>query len=124
MRHMTTKDNHFTKKERNALSLLLKKGCSQRNIAAVLRRSPPSIGREVKRNTVNGEYDPEKADHKAYVARKYSKYQGMKIVRRDWLETYVKDKLSRYWTPEEIEGRLEYEYGKPVVPFKSIYKWL
>jgi len=124
MRHMATNYNHFTKSERNELSILLKKGYSQRSIAAVLRKSPPSIGREIKRNTVNGEYDPLKANHKAYVARKHSKYQGMKIVQRDWLESYVKDKLSRYWTPEEIAGRLEHDYGYPVITFKSIYKWL
>ena len=121
---MATQYNHFTRSERNELSILLKKGYSQRSIAAVLRRSPPSIGREITRNTVDGEYDPEKANHKAYVKRKYSKYQGMKITGNDWLEKYVKEKLSRYWTPEEIAGRLEYEYGYPVITFASIYKWL
>ena len=121
---MTTNYNHFAKDERNELSILLKKGYSQRSIAATLRRSPPSIGREIRRNTVNGEYDPQKADHKAYVKRKYSKYQGMKIAERNWLEQYVKDNLSKYWTPEEIAGRLELEYGYVVITFKSIYKWL
>ena len=124
MSHMTTKYKHFTKSERNELSILLKKGYSYRTIAPILGKSPPSIGREVKRNTVNDEYDPTKADHKAYVARQNSKYQGMKIVQRDWLEAYVKDKLSRYWTPEEIAGRLEREHGRPIIAFKSIYKWL
>ncbi len=124
MRHMATRYNHFTKDERNELSILLKKDYSQRSIAAALRRSPPSIGREIKRNSVNGEYEPEKANHKAYVARWNSKYQGMKIASNTRLETYVKEKLSRYWTPEEIAGRLEYEYGHPVITFASIYKWL
>jgi IS30 family transposase len=121
---MATQYNHFTKDERNELSILLKKGYSQRTIAGVLRRSPPSIGREVKRNSVNGEYVADKADHKAYVARWNAKYQGMKIANHDWLEAYIKDKLSRYWTPEEITGRLEYEHGKSVITFNSIYKWL
>ena len=124
MRHMNSKYHHFTKNERNELSILLKKGYSYRAIAPILGKSPPSIGREVKRNMVNGEYEPTKADHHAYVKRKYSKYQGMKIVQRDWLEAYVKEKLSRYWTPEEIAGRLEHEHGKPIIAFKSIYKWL
>lgn len=124
MRHMTTKYHHFTKSERNELSILLKKGYSQRSIASVLRRSPPSIGREIKKNSVNGEYDPEKANHKARVKRIYSKYQGMKITGNDWLESYVKDGLAKYWTPEEIAGRLEHEHGYSVVTFKSIYKWL
>lgn len=124
MRYMATKYNHFTKNERNELSILLKKGYSQRSIAAVLRRSPPSIGREIKRNLVGGEYVADKADHHAYVKRKYSKYQGMKIAGNDWLEKYVKEKLSWYWTPEEIAGRLEYEQGYSVITFSSIYKWL
>lgn len=124
MRHMATNYNHFTKSERNELSILLKKGYSQRSIAAVLRRSPPSIGREIKKNSVNGEYDPRKADHKAYVARKYSKYQGMKIAGNRWLEQYIEDGLVACWTPEEIAGRLNAEYDRTVITFKSIYKWL
>lgn len=121
---MTTKYNHFTKSERNELSILLKKGYSYRDIAKAIRKNPSSIGREIKENSVNGEYDPEKANHRAYVKRKDSKYQGMKITGRSWLEEYVKDKLAQYWTPEEIAGRLELEHGYPVVTFKSIYKWL
>lgn len=124
MRHMTTKYHHFTKNERNELSILLKKGYSQRSIATTLRRSPPSIGREIKRNTVNGGYDPLKANHKAYVKRKYSKYQGMKIADNQWLENYIKDKLVCCWTPEEIAGRLNAEHGRNIITFKSIYKWL
>lgn len=124
MRHMATKYHHFTKNERNELSILLKKGYSQRSIATTLRRSPPSIGREIKRNTVNGEYDPLKANHKAYVKRKYSKYQGMKIAGNRWLEQYIKDALAQRWTPEEIAGRLNAERGRTIITFKSIYKWL
>jgi IS30 family transposase len=124
MGYMPKKYNHFTKDERNELSILLKKGYSQRSIASVLRRSPPSIGREIKRNMINGEYVADKADHKAYVKRWNSKYQGMKIVKNGWLEDYIKEKLSRYWTPEEIARRLEYEYGYSVITFTSIYKWL
>lgn len=121
---MATNYNHFTKNERNELSILLKKGYSCRDIGKAIHKNPSSIGREIKKNSVNGAYDPEKANHKAYVKRKYSKYQGMKITERGWLERYVKDKLSRYWTPEEIAGRLELERGEPVITFKSIYKWL
>ena len=34
----------------------------------------------MERNKTNGVYEPKKAAHKAYVRRKYAKYQGMKIV--------------------------------------------
>ena len=83
---MTTKYNHFTRSERNELSILLKKGYSYRDIAKAIKKNPSSISREVKENSVNGEYDPAKADHKAYVKRHYSKYQGMKVVENGWLE--------------------------------------
>lgn len=94
MRHMATKYNHFTRSERNELSILLKKGYSYRSISRAIKKSPSSISREVKDNSVYGRYDPEKAHHKAYLKRRYSKYQGMKIAERNWLESYVKEKLS------------------------------
>lgn len=115
---------HFGKTERLELSILLKKGYSIRDIARELRRNPSSVSREIKDNSVNGEYDPHKAQHKAYVKRKYSKYQGMKVNENRWLEDRVREGLQQYWTPEEIAGRLSYEYGRSVISFKSIYKWL
>jgi IS30 family transposase len=125
MRHMnTTKYKHFTKNDRNELSILLKKGYSYRDIGDALRKSPSSISREVEDNSVNGIYDPDKADHKAYVKRWQSKYQGMKINGNQELENYVRSGLVHYWTPEEIAGRLEYEQGHSVISFKTIYKWL
>ena len=57
---------HFSKIERLELSILLKKGYSLRDIARELRRNPSSVSREIKDNSVNGEYDPLKADHQAY----------------------------------------------------------
>ena len=115
---------HFSKTERLELSILLKKGYSLRAIAGELRKNPSSVSREIKDNSVNGEYDPHKADHKAYVKRKYSKYQGMKVNENRLLEEYIRRGLQQYWTPEEIAGRLELEHGRSVISFTSIYKWL
>lgn len=116
---------HFTKDERNELSILLKKGFSHKDIAGVLGKNPPSISREVSRNSVNGQYDPSKAQHKAHVKRKYSKYQGMKIIENRWLERYIEEKIKLSWSPEEIAGRLKLENrGKTVIVAKSIYKYL
>jgi len=127
MRYMknTSKYTHFTKSDRNELSILLKKGYSLRNISKALKRNPSSISREVKDNSINGAYDPDKAHHRAYVKRKYSKYQGMKIRESNWLEQYIQDKLKSKWTPEEIAGRLKYENdNQSVISFKIIYKYL
>ncbi len=120
------KYTHFNKDERNELSVLLKKGYSLRNIAFVLEKNPSSISREINNNSdTNGQYDPEMAHHKAYLKRKYSKYQSMKIRINLKLEEYIKEKMEKGWTPEEIAERLKTENGnKQVISFKLIYNWL
>ena len=70
---------HFTKDERNELYVLLKKGYSIREIASVLKRSPSSVSREIKRNTTKNEYCPRRATNNAYHRRYRAKRQCMKI---------------------------------------------
>lgn len=115
---------HFNKVMRMELSILRKKGYSTREIANELKINQSSVVRELKRNSVKGQYDPQKADHKAYRKRKYSKYEGMKIRKKSWLERYIKGRMKRGWTPEQISGRLEYILGESVISFKIIYKWI
>ena len=98
---------HIIKTERREIALLIEKKYSFRSIARILKRSPNTISREINENSVNGVYDPLKADHKAYVKRKYSKYQGMKVVGDSRLRNYVEEKLERDWSPEEVAGRLK-----------------
>lgn len=115
---------HFSKSERLELSILLKKGYSLRAIASALKRNHSSVIRELRRNRVRGRYDPHRAQHKAYVKRKYSKYQGMKVREDSWMEQYIQDRLQRYWSPDEIAGRLRFVYGRNIITAKGIYKWL
>lgn len=116
---------HFSKTDRMELSILLKKGYSIRTIAKVLEKNPSSVSREIKRNSVNGEYNSQKANHKSRVKRKHSKYQGMKIVSSEWMHDYIEEKMKIGWTPEEISGRLKRENNDmPVISAKSIYKYL
>jgi len=82
------------------------KNYSLRNIAEVLGRSVSAICGEIKQNSVKGKYDPEKAHHKAYARRKYSKYQGMKIVGNKELKKFVDEKLLGDQSPRAIAGRL------------------
>jgi len=117
--------SHFTRTDRFELSILLKKGYSLRSIGNALKKSPSSISREVKDNSVNGVYDPKKAQHKAYKRRWQSKYRSMKIRDNPKLEEYIKIKMEKGWTPEEIVERLKTENGgKAVISFKLIYNWL
>lgn len=116
---------HFSRTERFELSILLKKGYSLRAVAEAMGRSPSSVSRELKRNSVNGVYDSRKAHHKAYVRRKYSKYQGMKIRDHPELERYIKEKLPLGWSPERIAGRWKRENGNLAsLSPQAIYRWL
>jgi len=117
---------HIGKTERLEIALLKGKGYSNRNIAKVLKRSPNTISREITINNVHGKYDPRKAQHKAYVKRKYSKYQGMKIVENGKLRSYVEEKLKEDWSPEEIAGRLkevdkDIKYASRGAIYKFVY---
>lgn len=119
------KYSHFTKQDRNEISILLKKGYSIRDIASVLKKNPSSVSREINRNKVKGIYDSLKAQHKARVKRKRAKFQWMKIREHSWIEDYVQDKLKSKWSPEQIAGRLKQENnGKTVISFRSIYQYL
>lgn len=121
----TNKYRHIIKSDRMEISILLNKGYGVRDIARTLNFNPGSISREIQRNEVNGEYDPDKAHQKTLVKRKKSKYQGMKIAKNVILREYVKEKLLCGWTPEQIAGRLKWlDTNLPYVSFRAIYKFL
>jgi transposase, IS30 family len=102
-----TEYNHIALVERKEIEMLSSEGRSQNYIARTLQRGKGTISEEIKNNSVDGIYNAEKAHHKAYVKRKYSKYQGMKIVgnkeTRDYVEKHLKDDQS----PETIAGRMK-----------------
>ena len=70
-------------------------------------------------------YDPKKAHHKAYVRRKYSKYQGKKIVDNPELRNFVEEKLYDDQSPENIAQRIKkHEKSLPSVSKDSIYRYI
>lgn len=117
-------NSHFNQQERDRISILLKNGHSHREIGSALGKHHSSVSREVERNSVGGIYDPNKANHKAYVRRYNAKYQCMKIRENGWLEEYIQAGLRKYWTPEQIAGRLRRKYGRRIVSFRTIYKYI
>ncbi len=64
------------------------------------------------------------ADHKAYVRRKYAKYQGKKINENEDLKKYIIEKLKRCWNPDEIAGKLKRDRVAFYVSKTAIYEWL
>lgn len=118
------KFSHIKKAERLEIAVLLKKKYSHRAIANALGRDHTTVDREIRNNRVKGKYQPHKAQHKSYVKRKYSKYQGMRIRDNPGLERYIKKKLRAHWSPEEISGRLKnHDTYLPYVSSRGIYKW-
>jgi len=74
---------------------------------------------------VNRKYDPIKADHKAYVRRRYAKYQGMKIAENGELKKYVDENLYDDQSPEAIAGRIaKHEKLLPSVSKDSIRRYI
>jgi len=116
---------HVKDAERLEIAFLQEKGYSLRNIATMLERSPNTIATEVRENATRGAYDPAKANHKAYVKRKYSKYQGMKVVDDNVTRNYVEEKLREDWSPEQIAGRIKcVDIHIPYVSHQGIYKFI
>jgi IS30 family transposase len=117
---------HITKADRSEIEILLARKYSQRKISLELGKAHDAVGYEVRENSVNGIYNAIKANLKAYAARKYSKYQGMKVRENDELESYVKQKMRLDWSPEEISGRIKFvdkkiKYASPKAIYKYVY---
>lgn len=124
---------HLAQTERDRIQALLEAGHEQKEIASILKRDESTISREIKRNrrkirgengTRNGLYEATVAQHKAYVKRKYAKYQGKKIEETPGLHNYIIEKLREHWSPDEISGRMKDEKQSFYASKTSIYEWL
>ena len=109
------KASKLTDAERCEIDILHSKGYSARSIAKALGRSPNTVANELKRNSYrDGRYVATRAKQKAYVRRKYAKYQGKKIQESDELRSFIIQKLT-----DEIVANL---IGIPVC-LRPRYRW-
>lgn len=126
---------HLNQKDRDRLQALRDSDTAQKEMAIILKVDPSTISREIARNrrkyrkkknikNKNARYEADVAQHKAYVRRKYAKYQGKKINENKDLRIYIVEKLKKHWNPDEIAGRMK-EYHQPFYASKTaIYEWL
>lgn len=126
---------HLIQADRDRLQALRDAGVKQKEIAKILRVDPGTISREIQRNrrryrkkksikNTHARYEASVAERKAYVRRKYAKYQGKRINEDDALRRYIVRKLKRHWNPDEISGRMKRDH-KPFYASKTaIYEWL
>src|SRR3989344_2585073 len=119
------KKRKIKKSERFEIADMLEKEYGKRRIARALDRSPGSICDEIRRNSVRGVYDPEKAHEKARQRKKKSKYQSMKIVGNDALRRYIHEKIFLGWSPELVSGRIrEGDRHITDISWKAVYKYV
>lgn len=120
------KASKITNAERSEIEILHTKGYSARAIARALGRGHNTVADELSRNSYkDGRYVAAYAKQKAYVRRKYAKYQGKKIQEDDELRSFIISKLSEHWNPDEISGYLKSNPSLGIYASKTtIYEWL
>ena len=125
--------NHINQQERDRIQALLDKKVKLSEIARILKRDKGALSREIKRNRRRkrikggirfGSYEATVAEQKAYVRRKYAKYQGKQINENRDLELYIIWGLINHWSPDEISGRMKREHRPFYASKTAIYEWL
>ncbi len=113
--------------ERSEIEILLKRTCSLREIAGTLGRSPNTISREIRVNSVDGEYVAAKAKGKSRLARRNRRYQWQKIEQHKQLREFIVERLAppHDWSPRSISGYLRTQQTElAYVSTMVIYAWL
>ena len=112
---------HFSLEERCEIARLQAQGCSLRQIAAALDRSPSSISRELTRNAGNKiGYRPSYAAEQAKARR----WKGSKLDRNPELRKAVLQALAQRCSPEQVAGRMALEAGHRVISHETIYRFI
>ena len=116
--------SHFTIEERTSIRHLLIAGVSIRQIAKVLKRSPSSVSREIKRNA---------ADRACYDGFNYSICYANQLYKKRISKAHnivqfpleviqiIEQRIKETWSPEQIAAYYK-DDGFPC--FKTIYKWI
>ena len=108
--------------ERDKIAIWFSKGLSIRTISKHLKRSPSTICRELKRNGLGDGYVAIHAQRLS--SQRKSKINKTHPQKAPWVYSYVLEKLREGWSPEQISGRLELKYGKSIIHWETIYRWI
>jgi IS30 family transposase len=116
---------HLSVEERDHLAVLKGKGLGIRDIARILKRSPASISRELRRNAPpirTGYYLAHRA-HQRYVLRNQQRARRLRLKTKR-IRAYVRRQLKRGWSPELISGRWGRLHPKQTIGPEAIYRWI
>ena len=116
---------HLNLQERELLSILRAEGKSIREIAQILKRSPSTLSRELKRNApeINKSY------YLAHRAHQRSKFRNQFCRTQARLKNpkvwkLVRRKLKDDWSPEIISGWLKDQHPELFTSHETIYQWI
>ena len=99
--------SHFNINERESILEYLALGLSRTKIAEKIGKHKSSVGREIKRNSINGKYSPHGAQE-LYSQRK-KECGAKRKLENSILVLDIQEKLGLGWTPEQISGRANLE---------------
>jgi IS30 family transposase len=112
--------------EREFIHAALAQGLGLREIGRQLGRSHSTVLRELERNSISQSddpasvYSPSRADQQARQRRqrRFQKFDDRS------LQTFVIQKLTRGWSPEQIAGRLKLKVPASRVSHEAIYQFI
>ena len=114
---------HLSIDEREMIMKMRAQAVSLEQIGQRLGRSKGTISRELSRNVSStGDYKPHLAQ-RYYEKRRRKSKEPYRLEGDGWLRRYVRKKLSAYWSPEQISGRLHEDHDIDVSPV-TIYSWI
>lgn len=115
----------FTRDSRVELAALLTAHKSQTACAKILGIDRSNVCLEIKRNKdPDGSYQGGSAQRKYLERRKQAKRKYRKIENDGKLRKHIVLKLKKFWSPEQIAGRLKRVRGKSAVCHETIYTHL
>lgn len=124
---MITPYTRLTDTDRETISRGLAAGWMLNTIAAIIRRHPSTVSREVKNNCRYRRCYRALRAHARTVRIRHRPKQPKKLDRYPLLQAYVFSKLRQQWSPEEIAKRLRHEYPDSTtmrISHESTYTYL
>lgn len=112
----------LTLKQRFGIESLLDLDWQQKDIADHIGVDPGTVSREISRNGGDA-YDARKAHAKANRRRKDGKSKSKKLLLDEFVFRYTEEKLKLYWSPEQIAGRLRYDWSVTIC-HETIYQFI
>lgn len=113
---------HITRDDRVKLAVLLQSKARREEIGRIVKKDLSSIFREIKRGSKNRKYLLSFAEKQRKRRRTESGQRRRKIENNTVLRIYITTNLKRYWSPEQIAGRLRQE--GIIICHETIYQYI